>query len=100
MIEAAEPLSDVIWRRALTENDRATPERKAQFERDLRAQLNQIGDETVRKHYLADLTARFDQLFQRREGRQFPAENAHFPAKTLEKGAKSLGNAATGFAPA
>ena len=58
VIEAAQPLSEVMWQRALAENDRATPERKAQFERDLRVLINQIGDEAVRKHYLADVTER------------------------------------------
>ena len=65
VVAAAEPLSDMLWRRALAENDRATPERKAQFERDLRALIGQIGEETVRRHYLADLSARLDKLWQR-----------------------------------
>ncbi len=101
VVETAEPLSDVIWRRALTENDRATPERKAQFERDLRGLLNQIGDETVRKHYMADLTARFDQLVPAQPGRrQFQAALTQFPPKTVEKGAKGLGNTTTCLTPA
>jgi DNA primase len=89
VIGAAEPLSDVIWRRALEENDRATPERKAQFEKDLRALVSQIGDETVRKHYLADLAARFDQLFQRnRAGGNFRPRAAGFSQKPWKKGQK------------
>ena len=35
VIAAAEPMADVLWRRALAENDRASPERKAAFERDI-----------------------------------------------------------------
>jgi DNA primase len=90
VIEAAEPLSDVIWRRALTENDRATPERKAQFERDLRGLLNQIGDETVRKHYMADLTSRFDQLFQRhRPVGNFRSRGQFVTQKPWKKGQKA-----------
>ena len=68
VISAAQPLSDVIWQRALAENDRATPERKAQFERDIRALVSQIGDETVRRHYLADVGDRLASLFQRSGG--------------------------------
>ncbi len=64
VMQGAQPLSEVLWRRSLAENDRATPERKAQFERDLRQQMQQIGDETVRKHYLADLAQRLDGLFR------------------------------------
>ena len=55
VVEAAQPLSEMLWQRALAENDRATPERRAQFERDLRSLINQIGDEVVKKHYLADV---------------------------------------------
>ena len=54
----------MLWQRALAENDRATPERRAQFERDLRTQVTGIGDETVRKHYLADLASRLAALWQ------------------------------------
>ncbi len=65
VIAAAQPLSDVIFQRALGNNDRSTPERKAQFERDLRALVGQIGDETVRKHYLSDVADRLATLWQR-----------------------------------
>ena len=68
VVAAAQPLSDVLWERALAENDRATPERRAQFERDLRAQVMGIGDETVRKHYLADLSSRLAALWQPQAG--------------------------------
>ena len=68
VVAAAQPLSDVLWERALAENDRATPERRAQFERDLRAQVMGIGDETVRKHYLADLSSRLAALWQPQGG--------------------------------
>ncbi len=64
VIDAAMPMSDILWRRALAENDRATPERKAMFERDLRSQISTIGEETVRRHYLTDLKDRLDRLFQ------------------------------------
>ena len=63
VIAAAEPMADVLWRRALDENDRATPERKAAFERDIRALAGTIKDETVRRHYLDDLRQRFQTLW-------------------------------------
>ena len=69
VIAAAQPLSEVLWQRALAVNDRATPERKAQFERDLRAQVAVIGDETVRRHYLTDIGDRLSGLWQRGGGR-------------------------------
>ena len=64
VIDAAEPMAAVLWRRALDENDRATPERRALFERDLKTQLRLIQDETVQKHYLADLQERLNTLFK------------------------------------
>jgi DNA primase len=64
VVEGALPLSDMLWQRGLGGNDRATPERKAQFERDMRELVFRIGDETVRKHYLADILERFSQLWQ------------------------------------
>ena len=64
VIAAAEPMASVLWARALNDNDRATPERRAAFERDLKIQLGQIADETVRKHYLADLQQRLADLFR------------------------------------
>ena len=63
VVAAAEPMASVLWRRALDENDRATPERRAAFERDLRALINTIGDDVVKKHYLADVQERLGRLF-------------------------------------
>ena len=69
VIAAAQPLSEVLWQRALAENDRATPERKAQFEKDLRVLAGAIGDEGVRKHYLADIAARLAALWGQSGGK-------------------------------
>ncbi len=64
VVEAAQPLSEVLWQRALEGNDRSTPERRAQFERDLRNLVNVIGDDVVKKHYLADVGSRLQALWQ------------------------------------
>ncbi len=64
VVEAAQPLSAMLWNRALEENDRSTPERRAQFERDLRSLINTISDDVVRKHYLADMGERIAALWQ------------------------------------
>ncbi len=71
VIAAAEPMAQVLWRRALQDNDRATPERRALFERDLKSLINTINDDVVKKHYLADLQERLSSLFGR--GQQQPA---------------------------
>jgi len=56
-------LDDVLWNRALGENDRSSPERKAAFERDLKALVGGIKDEMVRRHYLDDLRLRLQTLW-------------------------------------
>ena len=64
VVETAQGLADVLWSRALAQNDRSSPERKAAFERDLRFQVANIKDESVRRHYLDDLKDRFQKLWQ------------------------------------
>jgi len=68
-VAGAMPLSETLWQRALAGNDRSTPERRAQFEHDLRSLLNGIGDDVVRKHYLADMGQRLAALWQPAGGR-------------------------------
>ncbi|MFT3987255.1 DNA primase [Aestuariivirga sp.] len=63
VVTAAQPLSEVLWQRALAGNDRSTPERKAQFERDLRNFINTIGDDAVKKHYQVDVAERLKALW-------------------------------------
>jgi DNA primase len=58
-VAAALPMVDVLWQRALAQNDRASPERKAAFEKDLRMQVALIKEEGVKRHYLDELAERF-----------------------------------------
>jgi DNA primase len=62
-LATAQPLVEVLWRRALDVNDRATPERRARFEADLRGAAGTIADPKVRSHYLAELNDRFQGLW-------------------------------------
>ena len=75
VVAAAQPLSEVLWQRALTENDRTTPERKAQFERDLRILINQIGDDVVKKHYLSDMSERLQGLWGKKANSEWRMAN-------------------------
>ncbi len=65
VIDAALPLSQVLWQRALERNDRATPERRAQFDTDLENAINQIQDPKVREHYRDSLRQRMRDLWQK-----------------------------------
>ena len=71
VVAAAEPMAEVLWRRALDENDRATPERRALFERDLKSLINTIQDDVVKKHYLADVGDKLAKLFGREQGQRY-----------------------------
>jgi DNA primase len=75
VISAAEPMATVLWNRALVENDRSTPERRALFERELKIQLRLIQDETVQKHYLSDLQEKLNTLFR---GQQVARKGTNF----------------------
>lgn len=63
-VEQAEPMASMVWRRALSRNDRSTPERKARFEADLMRTVNAIADPTVRKYYSDDMRERVRTLLQ------------------------------------
>jgi DNA primase len=67
-IESAEPMADMVWRRALSRNDRLTPERKARFEADLMQTVNTIADHTVRKYYSDDMRERLRKQSQAEGG--------------------------------
>jgi DNA primase len=79
----------MLWQRALSQNDRSTPERRAQFERDLRSIISAITDEVVKKHYLAEFGERIRALFRpqgaarggagRRQPGGFPARGGFRP---------------------
>jgi DNA primase len=71
VVAEAAPMADVLWRRALSENDRASPERRAAFERDVRALIGSIKDETVRKYYQDDVKQRINSLFRGPENQSF-----------------------------
>ncbi len=70
-IQGADPLVGVLWRRALDENSRQTPEQRARFEVDLEQSVQRIGDQKVRAHYAAEIRERIKALWAGQGGRQF-----------------------------
>ncbi|PZF76141.1 DNA primase [Aestuariivirga litoralis] len=72
VVDGAQPLADMLWQRALDQNDRSTPERRAQFEKELRSLLNTIADDVVKKHYLAECGERMRALFAPMGGNRGP----------------------------
>ncbi|HEY7765589.1 MAG TPA: DNA primase [Aestuariivirgaceae bacterium] len=77
VVTAAEPLIEMLWRRELQRNDRATPERRAQFEREFETSIGRIGDSKVRQYYSAEIARRIRELFGAAPPRRW---KARFPA--------------------
>jgi DNA primase len=71
VLEAARPLVDVLWTRETEAGPLDTPERRAALERRLMETIKAIQDETLRRHYKADLDQRLRGLFgETQSGRQ------------------------------
>lgn len=63
VLAGARPLADVLWAREIEAGQFDTPERRAALEARLGAVTNEIADDSVRKYYRQDFTARLRQLF-------------------------------------
>jgi len=63
VIEAAEPLSDMLWRLLTAQADLSTPERRAGLERRIFERLETIRDEKVRSFYRRDFKDRLFKTF-------------------------------------
>ncbi|WP_206453443.1 DNA primase [Aurantimonas marina] len=63
LLGAARPLADLLWMRETASGLFDTPERRADLEHRLKALLRQVGDESVRRHYLQDADERLRSFF-------------------------------------
>ncbi|MCK0209244.1 DNA primase [Starkeya koreensis] len=63
VLQQARPLADVLWSREIESASVDTPERRAALEARIGEIVRVIADETVRKHYRAELMDRFRRLF-------------------------------------
>jgi len=68
VLEAARPLAEMLWLRETESGNFETPERRAALESRLAGLTRSIGDESVRKYYRDDLSARLRNLFAPAEG--------------------------------
>ncbi|WP_107991164.1 DNA primase [Breoghania corrubedonensis] len=59
----AQPLSQVMWQREVTDRDIATPERKAALEKSLYDLIETIRDERVRRRYQLEIRLKLSNLF-------------------------------------
>ncbi|MCJ2118633.1 DNA primase [Methylobacterium sp. J-001] len=65
VLQAALPLSELLWRRALESGPADTPERRAGLTQTLRATVATIRDETVKRYYRDDIEERLRSLSPR-----------------------------------
>jgi DNA primase len=60
VLERTEPLVDMLWDREWGDGQWTTPERRAQFERQILGLVAQIGEGSVRSHYEREIRAKLD----------------------------------------
>ncbi|MGE5766606.1 MAG: DNA primase [Bacteroidota bacterium] len=65
VLEAAQPLAEVVWRKAVEGRPADTPERRAAIRAALRDQVRAIRDPELREDYRQEMERRFDLLFGR-----------------------------------
>ena len=66
VLDAARPLADMLWQRALSRHRVDTPERQAALRRELHAAVREIQDPAVRDAYWQEMEDRFRRSFGRR----------------------------------
>ena len=66
VLAGARPLAEMLWARETETASFDTPERRAAFEARIHEVVRSIGDESVRKYYGQDFTARLRQLLMPR----------------------------------
>ena len=69
ILEAAKPLSEVLWQKEFSSSEWDTPERRAALEQNLISLINTVEDQTVRSHYLREIKSRLWRAFQTKNER-------------------------------
>jgi DNA primase len=85
VLNAASPLAEMLWARESEAGSLQTPERRAALEARLAEVTGTIGDETVRRYYREDFTARLRRLFAPAEiapARAFWKDHGRWPGST------------------
>ena len=97
VLDAARPLSDLVWLMLTTGRELATPERRAGLRQEIMKLTGVIADEGVKAAYRDDLLARYDEAYgfgSRRRGRQ----DGRFQVRKGRYGGDLLGSQGSGSA--
>ena len=76
ILEAALPLSEVLWRAETEGHDFSTPERRAGLEKNLRDIVSQITDSKIADYYRRDFEQKVFDSFKARKPREYAATRA------------------------
>ena len=63
LLDAAQPLADLVWRKATEGRPADTPERRAAIRADLRDQVRSIRDPELREDYRQEMERRFEAVY-------------------------------------
>ena len=88
----ARPLADVLFMRETDGERFDTPEQRAALERRLSEAVGKIADETLRRHYQADMRRRLSALLRR--GARTAGPRRHWPARGFRPAARRVVSAA------
>ncbi len=88
VLQAAVPLSDVVWQQLLAQNPADTPERRAGLERAAQAKAGVIADESVQGQYRQLFKTRLFELFRAPSGGQGGGKGAKGRGFPFGKGRK------------
>ncbi len=88
VLDRAMPLVDLLWARELEDRPLDTPERRAALERDLREKLAAVKDDSLRKHYRAEIESRLARLMPEAPRRGGQARGAGRRDEYRGRGAK------------
>ena len=96
---SARPLADMLWTRETEAASFDTPERRAALEARVHEVVRSIGDESVRKYYAQDFSARLRQLMTPALGRAGASVRAARRAKRGQFGGQSRSGNVRRFRP-
>lgn len=82
LLNAARPLSELLWQKEYSAGEWQTPERRAALEQNLFQLINTIENQTVRTHYARDIKSRLWRAFQKNQG--LKSSNNQWPKNHLQ----------------